>query len=304
MSGALSVPLGALPGRFPEASTSMVPPSPATFAEIAALVHRRAGIVLTEDKGYMLETRLGPVLRRLGVASLDALAGRLRRSPPEEALERAVVEALTTHESSFFRDGKPFEFLARLLPRLAARRPPGQALRIWSAACSTGQEAYSIAMVATDAAPTLRGRAVEILGTDISHEVVERAREGTFTQFEVQRGLPVRQLIRFFGQLPDGRWRVGPDLRAMVRFDYGNLLAETRGLGRFDIIFCRNVLIYFDAATKTRVLERLATQLAPDGVLLLGGAETVLGLTDRLAPVPGERGAYALSGSAASAAAA
>lgn len=258
------------------------------FRDIAELVRRRSGIVLTPDKTYLLETRLGPVLQRFGLASLAALGQKLR-AMPGEALERAVVESLTTHESSFFRDGKPFEHLTTLLPKLAASRAAAQPIRIWSAACSTGQEPYSIAMLAAD---TLPGRRVEILATDISREVIERAREGAFTQFEVQRGLPIRSLMKHFRQ-EGARWRVSEALRAMIRFEERNLLGDLGGVGRFDAIFCRNVLIYFDAPTKTRVLEALCRQLAPDGVLYLGGAETVIGLTDRLLPISGERGAYA-----------
>jgi chemotaxis protein methyltransferase CheR len=257
------------------------------FAEIAALLRRRAGIVLTPDKAYLPETRLGPVLARFGLPTIDALAARLR-ARPEEAMERAVVEALTTHETSFFRDGRPFEHLAATLPRLSAARPAGQALRIWSAACAAGQEPYSIAMVAAEAVP---GRRVDILATDISREVLARAREGLYSQFEVQRGLPIRSLLRHFRQEGAG-WRIAPELRACVRFEERNLLGELGGLGRFEVIFCRNVLIYFDAPTKTRVLEALARQLAPDGMLYLGGAETVIGLTESLTPHGGERGVY------------
>lgn len=261
------------------------------FEEIAGLVRARAGIVLTPDKAYLLETRLGPVLSRFACPSLAALGARLRAGAGE-ALERAVVEALTTHESSFFRDGRPFEHLAGLFPRLAAARPATQPIRVWSAACSTGQEPYSVAMLAAD---TIPGRRVEILATDISREVIGRAREGVFTQFEVQRGLPIRSLMRHFRQ--DGtRWRISDALRGMIRFEERNLLGEVASLGRFDAIFCRNVLIYFDPPTKTRVLEALARQLAPDGVLYLGGAETVIGLTERLVPIGGERGAYAPAG--------
>ncbi|MBL6454793.1 protein-glutamate O-methyltransferase CheR [Belnapia sp. T6] len=264
--------------------------SPDSFAFIAALVKGRSGLVLTPDKGYMLETRLGPILKREGLANLDALAARLR-DPRAALIAEAVTEALTTNESSFFRDGKPFEHLRRLLPALARARPSGATLRIWSAACSTGQEAYSIAMLLRELA--LEGRRVEIIGTDIAESVLTRARDGYFTQFEVQRGLPARLLVQHFRQ-EDGRWRVAPELRGMVRFERGNLLGDLRGVGRFDVIFCRNVLIYFDAPTKARVLNALAAQLQPDGVLYLGGAETVLGLTERLVPVPGERGAYGL----------
>jgi chemotaxis protein methyltransferase CheR len=264
--------------------------TPDSFSFLAGLVKARSGIVLTADKGYMLETRLGAMLRREGIAGLDALALRLR-APSAAALAAEMVEALTTNESSFFRDGKPFDHLRKLLPRLAAARPPGQAIRIWSAACSSGQEAYSIAMVAAELAPLLGGRRVGILGTDISKEMLDRAQDGVFTQFEVQRGLPVQLLVKHFAQ--DGtRWRIAPDLRAMVRWQTFNLLDDPRSLGRFDIIFCRNVLIYFDAPTKSRVLAALAGQVAADGVVYLGGAETVLGLTDRLVPAPGERGVY------------
>ncbi|MGK7862427.1 CheR family methyltransferase [Falsiroseomonas sp. E2-1-a4] len=269
------------------------------FAEIAGVVRRRSGIVLTSDKAYLLETRLGPILSRFKLASLSALGQKLRQRP-DEALERAVVEALTTHESSFFRDGKPFEHLAKILPRLISNRSPGAPLRIWSAACSTGQEPFSIAMLVADA---LGGRAdcrVEILATDISAEILQRASQGVFTQFEVQRGLPIRSLVKHFRQ--DGaKWRIAPELAAMVRFEERNLLNDLSLLGRFDTIFCRNVLIYFDAPTKTRVLEALARRLSPEGVLYLGGAETVLGLTDRLIPIPGERGAYGVSAQKAAA---
>jgi chemotaxis protein methyltransferase CheR len=269
------------------------------FAEIAALVRRRAGIVLTEDKSYLLETRLGPVLQRFGLASLRVLGEKLRTAPGE-AMERAVVEALTTHESSFFRDGRPFEHLRALLPRLVAGKGPGERVRVWSAACSTGQEPYSIAMLAHETLGAGAARGVEILGTDISGEVLARAREGAFSQFEVQRGLPIRALMTHFAQ-EGARWRLKPELRGMVRFEERNLMADCGALGRFDVIFCRNVLIYFDSATKTRVLEMLSRMLSPQGVLYLGAAETVVGLTTRLAPMPGERGVYGVSAQRAAA---
>ena len=266
---------------------------PENFDFLSRLVKSRSGLILTPDKCYMLEARLAPLLRRERLASLDALAQRLR-DPRADAIAEAVTEALTTNESSFFRDGRPFEHLRKFLPRLAAARPPGATLRVWSAACSTGQEAYSIAMTVAELGTELGGRRVEILGTDIAQEVLQRARDGAFTQFEVQRGLPVRLLVKHFTQ-EQGRWRIAPELRAMVRFDRWNLLSELRLLGRFDLIFCRNVLIYFDPPTKSRVLASVAAQLAPDGALYLGGAETVLGLTDRLVPMAGERGVYELA---------
>jgi chemotaxis protein methyltransferase CheR len=200
---------------------------------------------------------------------------------------------MTTNESLFFRDSKPFDALRqRILPRLHAARPAGTSLRIWSAAASTGQEAYSIAMTAQDIAAALPGRGIDILGTDIAREPLQRARDGIYTQFEIQRGLPMHMLVKYFEKL-DGQWRIKPGLRDAATFREWNLLADLRPLGRFDIIFCRNVLIYFDAPTKSRVLDALARQIAPDGVLFLGGAETVLGLTNAFRAIPGESGAYA-----------
>ena len=270
--------------------------TPESFNFVATMVKSRSGLVLTPDKGYMLETRLSPLLRQEGLPSLDALAVKLK-DPRAAALAQAVTEALTTNESSFFRDGKPFDHLRKVLPALAAARSPGMPLRIWSAACSTGQEAYSIAMVLKEL-PQLAGRRVEIIGTDISREVLDRAKEGLYTQFEVQRGLPAKLLVQHF-RPESGKWRIAQELRGMARFENWNLLGDLRPLGKFDIIFCRNVLIYFDAPTKSRVLAALAGQMAPDGVLYLGGAETVLGLSDKLVSLPGERGAFGLPQSVA-----
>jgi chemotaxis protein methyltransferase CheR len=259
------------------------------YAAIAAMLKTRSGLILGPDKTYLLESRLSDLLKRERLSSLDALADRLM---PNSALENEVVEAMTTNESLFFRDGKPFEALrTRILPRLHAARPSNTKLRIWSAAASTGQEAYSIAMVAADLAATLGTRQVEILGTDIARGPLARATSGLFTQFEIQRGLPMQMLVKYFTK-EDGQWRANAKLRAAVSFREWNLLADLRPLGMFDVIFCRNVLIYFDTATKKRVLETMAKQLANDGVLFLGGAETVLGLTDALRPIMGESGAY------------
>ncbi len=267
--------------------------TPASFAFLTGIVRARSGGVIGPDQGYMLETRLAPLLKRERLPSLDALAARLRQ-PGTDALAQEMTELLTTNESSFFRDGKPFEHLRTLIPRLHAARPPGQKLRIWSAACSTGQEAYSISILIAElqeADPGLRTRPFEILGTDITAAVLERARAGLYSQFEVQRGLPIRTLMKRFTQ-EEGRWRVKPEIAAPCRFQSFNLLGDPRILGRFDVIFCRNVLIYFDVPTKARVLERIAAQLAPDGALYLGAAETAIGVTRALAPLPGERTVY------------
>ena len=268
------------------------------FGDIAGLVRRRAGIVLTEDKAYLLETRLGPVLQRFKLGSLGALAAELRRGAGE-VMERAVVEAMTTHESSFFRDGKPFDHLMKILPRLVAQAGSAP-VRIWSAACSTGQEPYSVAILASDVLGPQAASRVQIVATDVSAEILVRARAGIFSQFEVQRGLPVRALVKHFRQ-EGTRWHIGPAIAGMVKFEEHNLLGPRRNDGGFDVIFCRNVLIYFDAETKRRVLEFLSAHLRGDGVLYLGGAETVLGITDRLVAVAGERGAYGLAGKRAAA---
>jgi len=267
----------------------------AAFGAIAAMLKARSGLVLGPDKIYLAETRLAPLLKREGLRDLAALAEKLR---PDSQLERDVVDAMTTNESLFFRDTKPFDALRlRILPRLHAARAQGAPLRIWSAAASSGQEAYSIAMIAQEMQAALAGRRVDILGTDIAREPLQRARDGLYSQFEIQRGLPMQMLVRYF-EKADSQWRVKPALRDAVSFREYNLLSDLRPLGRFDIVFCRNVLIYFDAPTKTRVLEAIAQQTAPDGVLFLGGAETVLGLTDKFRSVPGETGAYAPSAAA------
>ncbi|MBY0337017.1 MAG: protein-glutamate O-methyltransferase CheR [Acetobacteraceae bacterium] len=267
--------------------------TPATFDFLAGLVKARSGGVLMRDQGYMLETRLASLLKREGLPDLDALAARLRGAGTAQ-LAQEMTELLTTNESSFFRDGRPFEHLRALLPALHRARAPGLPIRIWSSACSTGQEAYSIAITIAElgeADPGFAARRFEILGTDITAAVVERASAGVFSQFEVQRGLPIRTLMKRFTQ-EDGRWRIRPEIAALCRFTRLNLLDDLRHLGRFDVIFCRNVLIYFDAPTKSRVLASLAAQLVSDGTLIVGAAETAIGLSDRLRAHPTERGAY------------
>jgi len=261
----------------------------AAFASIAEVLKARSGLVVGPDKMYLLETRLAPIIKRENLRDLNELSTRLK---PGSALERDVVEAMTTNESLFFRDSKPFDAIRKsVLPRLHAARPAGTPLRIWSAAASTGQEAYSIAMVVAELAPAMPGRRVEIVGTDIAREPLDRARAGLYTQFEIQRGLPMQMLVKHFAK-EDGQWRIKQPLRDSVSFREWNLLSDLRPLGNFDIVFCRNVLIYFDPPTKRRVLDALAKQMPADGVLFLGGAETVLGLTEAFKPVPGENGTY------------
>jgi len=269
------------------------PLSSLAFETLANLLKTKSGLIIGTDKLYLLETRLAAIVKREKVVDMNGLAERLRR-PGNDALARDVVEAMTTNESFFFRDDKPFlHFRTQALPRLVAARPPGSPLRVWSAASSSGQEAYSLAMIVAESSGALGGRKVEIVGTDIARDQLARAREGVYSQFEVQRGLPVQMLMRYFRK-EESSWRIADTIRAMAQFREYNLLSDLRPLGKFDIVFCRNVLIYFDQPTKTRVLEAIAGLMPPDGLLYLGGAETVLGITPRFGPMPNERGVYGL----------
>jgi chemotaxis protein methyltransferase CheR len=257
-------------------------------------LRERSGLVLSADKHYLLESRLLPVARRAGLASLAELVHRLRGIDCE-ALAAEVVEAMTTNESFFFRDKIPFEhFRDTIIPRLIAARNHRRRIRIWCAAASTGQEPYSLAMSIKETGDRLSGWQIEIIATDISSEALRRARSGIYSQFEVQRGLPIMLLLKYFKQIGEN-WQIGPDIRAMVQFRVLNLISDFSRLGMFDLVFCRNVLIYFDQPTKISVLDRLAQNLDRDGYLVLGAAETVVGLTDSLKPVPDCRGLYAHS---------
>jgi chemotaxis protein methyltransferase CheR len=277
------------------------PLSPAAFETLATLLKTKSGLIIGMDKLYLLETRLAAIVKREKMSDMNALADRLRR-PGSDALSRDVVEAMTTNESFFFRDDKPFlHFRTQALPRLVAARPPGSQLRVWSAASSSGQEAYSLAMIVAEATALLGARKVEIVGTDIARDQLTRAREGIYSQFEVQRGLPVQMLMRYFRKT-ETSWQITDAIRAMAQFREYNLLSDLRQLGRFDVVFCRNVLIYFDQPTKARVLDAIAGLMPPDGLLYLGGAETVLGITARFAPMPNERGVYGVVAAGAPAA--
>jgi chemotaxis protein methyltransferase CheR len=275
---------------------------PDDFAFFCKLILDRTGLVLGGEKTYLIESRLTPVARKHNFAGLDVLAAALRQGR-DPGLLRDFTDALMTNESFFFRDGKPFEqFRQVVLPRLLAARAQQRSFRIWSAACSTGQEAYSLTMILKEEAAKLQGWRIEIVGTDISHEVLARAQSGIYTQFEVQRGLPIQMLVKYFKQDGD-KWQIAPELRQMVLFKEFNLLEDPVALGRFDVVFCRNVLIYFDQAKKALILDRISRLLPPDGLLYLGGAETVLGVSDRFEPLAGHRGIYALASAAAPAAA-
>lgn len=266
---------------------------PEDFDFIAKMLKDRSGLVISRDKAYLLESRLTPVARKRGLKGLDDLVMSLRTAGEE--LLREVTEAMTTNESFFFRDIKPFDqFKAMVLPQLLVNRAQKKSFRIWSAASSSGQEAYSLAMILKEEGAKLAGWKIEIVGTDISNEMLEKAKAGLYSQFEVQRGLPIQYLVKYFKKTNE-MWQIDSAIRAMVQFREYNLLHDLKTLGQFDVVFCRNVLIYFDQPTKTRVLENVAKIMPDDGLLYLGGAETVLGISDKFKPVPEQRGIYSVT---------
>jgi len=265
---------------------------PDDFGFLAALLKRQSGLVLSPDKMYLVESRLLPITRKHGMASLDALAAALRASPETGPLVKEVVDAMTTNESFFFRDIKPFDqFKQLVLPRLMQGRAATKKIRIWSAACSSGQEPYTLAMILREEGMKLAGWRFEIMATDISNEMLEKSKAGFYSQFEVQRGLPVQYLVKYFAQMGD-KWKIEPSLREIIQFREFNLLNDPAPLGAFDVVFCRNVLIYFDNDTKRQILDRISRIMPADGFLYLGGAETVLGVSDKFQAYPSERGVY------------
>lgn len=256
-----------------------------------------SGLYIEADKMYLVESRLAPVARSHGCTDVDALTLRLGSGGgASEALRVDVVEAMTTNETSFFRDAHPFEaFKNTVLPELTRARASRRSLRILCAASSSGQEPYSLAMTIRESAPELASWKVEIVGTDIDNKILERARTGRYSKFEIQRGLPISFLVKYFDQESDNAWKIKKEVSSLVRFEHGNLLKSIAHLGKFDVVFCRNVLIYFTPETKARVLDKLANVLTEDGTLFLGGAESVLGVSESFSPRPGLRGLYAPS---------
>ncbi|MCR4377452.1 MAG: protein-glutamate O-methyltransferase CheR [Rhodospirillales bacterium] len=270
---------------------------PEQFEYVRSLLLERSGLVVTPEKMYLLETRLFPVARRHGCKTIEDLIKRYREHQ-SEAIAVDISEAMNTHESLFFRDNAPFElFKKTIVPELLKRRVNKKKIRVWCAACSSGQEPYSLAMILDDLSAELAGWQVDIIATDISHSVLERAAEGAFTQFEVQRGLPVQYLVKHFTQEHE-TWRLSSRIRERVKFQHFNLLSDPRALGKFDVIFCRNVLIYFDLATKGQVMDRMVNVLAGDGVLFLGSSESTIGITAKFWPVVAGRGVYKHTGGA------
>ncbi len=264
--------------------------TPSEYEYLQKLLKERSGLVLSADKQYLVESRLIPLARRSGLGGISDLVAKMRMGA--EPLIVAVVEAMTTNETFYFRDKVPFEhFRETILPAMLDARKHRRSIRIWCAASSTGQEPYSLAMILKDMGAILSGWRIEIVATDLSQEVLEKSKSGIFSQFEVQRGLPIQMLVKHFTQVNE-TWQLSPEIRAMVQFKQLNLLHDFSHLGGFDIIFCRNVLIYFDQVTKVNVFNRLAKIIEPDGFLVLGAAETVVGLTDTFKPCPERRGLY------------
>lgn len=279
----------------------MTPVTSGMFEWIADMIRRMAGIVIIPEKAYLLETRLLPVMRRHGIVTMEELITQLKKLEPlglvwdKPNLLYEAVEAVTINETSFFRDHKLFQHLRQMmLPMLLAESVPAtRPLRFWSAACSTGQEAYSLAISLLEESMLLRGREIDIVATDISRLVLEKARSGEYSQFEVQRGLPIALLLKYFEQKAD-RWVVRPEVKARIDFRIANLMQDSKVIGRFDVIFCRNVMMYFEQETKQQLLERMMQSLRPGGYLVIGSSETIRDVSVPYVAVEGCAGVYQL----------
>ncbi len=264
--------------------------TPFDYEYLRKILKERSGLDLAADKQYLVESRLIPLARKAGLPGIGDLVQKMKNGA--EALTVDVVEAMTTNETFFFRDKVPFDHLREtMIPALLQARASRRSLRIWCAAGSTGQEPYSIAMCLKEYGSALTGWRTEIIATDLSKEVLEKSKAGLYSQFEVQRGLPIQLLVKHFKQVGE-LWQLNADIRAMVQHRQLNLLQDFSHLGTFDVIFCRNVLIYFDQETKVGIFSRLARLMETDGFLALGAAETVVGLTDVFKPYPEKRGLY------------
>jgi chemotaxis protein methyltransferase CheR len=271
--------------------------TPPDYEYLRKLLKDNSGLDLSADKQYLIESRLLPLSRKCGVAGISELV--LKMKSGSAAIITQVVEAMTTNETFFFRDKVPFDhFRDAIMPEILQARAGRRSIRIWCAAGSTGQEPYSLAMCLKEMSAATSGWRIEILATDLSQEVLEKSKAGIYSQFEVQRGLPIQMLVKYFKQTGE-LWQVNPDIRAMVQHRQLNLLHDFSQLGTFDVIFCRNVLIYFDQDTKINIFNRLAKITESDGFLVLGAAETVVGLTDAYKPFPERRGLYRPNGARA-----
>jgi chemotaxis protein methyltransferase CheR len=264
--------------------------TPPDYEYLRKLLRDHSGLDLSADKQYLIESRLLPLCRKVDLSGIGELV--LKMKGGSAAITTQVVEAMTTNETFFFRDKIPFDhFRGSVMPELLQARASRKSIRIWCAAGSTGQEPYSLAMCLKEMGAALAGWRIEILATDLSQGVLEKSRAGIYSQFEVQRGLPIQMLVKYFKQIGE-LWQINPDIRGMVQHRQLNLLHDFSQLGGFDVIFCRNVLIYFDQDTKINIFNRLAKATEPDGFLVLGAAETVVGLTDVFRPYPERRGLY------------
>ena len=259
---------------------------------LASLLEAKTGQQLAMNRRWRIETALASIMRERGYDSVDQLVSRLvARADP--GLQDAVIEALLNNETYFFRDKLPFDLLmAGPVKRLEKARASRRKLSIWCAGCSSGQEAYSLAMSFADEKLRWSGWQIEIVGTDLSKAAIARARSGSYSQFEVQRGLPVMQMIRHFDELGGGDWRISDALRRQVRFEARNIIDKPPVPGTFDIILCRNLLLYFSPDMRRLAFNRMAEAIAPDGALMLGAGETVMGQTDRFASDAECRGLY------------
>jgi chemotaxis protein methyltransferase CheR len=267
--------------------------TPPDYEYLRKLLRDHSGLDLSADKQYLIESRLLPLSRKSGLAGISELVQKMKGG--SAAIIAQVVEAMTTNETFFFRDKLPFDhFRDSIMPEILQARASRKSIRIWCAAGSTGQEPYSLAMCLKEMSAAISGWRIEIIATDLSQEVLEKSRAGIYSQFEVQRGLPIQLLVKYFKQTGE-LWQINPDIRAMVQHRKLNLLHDFSQLGVFDVIFCRNVLIYFDQDTKVNIFNRLAKVTEPDGFLVLGAAETVVGLTDVFKPFPERRGLYRLN---------
>jgi len=264
--------------------------TPQDYEYLRRLLKDHSGLDLSADKQYLIESRLLPLLREFDVPGISELVRKMKAGSP--SLIAQVVEAMTTNETFFFRDKVPFDnFRDVIMPEVLKARGARKSIRIWCAAGSTGQEPYSLALCLKEMSASLAGWRVEIIATDLSREVLEKSKAGIYNQFEVQRGLPAQLLVKYFKQIGE-LWQISPEIRAMVQHRQLNLLHDFSQLGVFDVIFCRNVLIYFDQDTKINTFGRLADAMESGGFLVLGAAETVVGLTNAFKPFPNKRGLY------------
>ena len=271
--------------------------TPPDYEYLRKILKDHSGLDLSADKQYLIESRLLPLSRKCGVAGIPELVQKMKGG--SSSIIAQVVEAMTTNETFFFRDKVPFDhFRDTIMPEVLNARAARKSVRIWCAAGSTGQEPYSLAMTLKEMGAALAGWRVEIIATDLSQEVLEKSKSGVYSQFEVQRGLPIQLLVKYFKQNGE-LWQISQELRGMVQHRQLNLLHDFSQLGTFDVIFCRNVLIYFDQDTKINIFGRLAKVMEGDGFLVLGAAETVVGLTDVFKPFPDKRGLYRPSGARA-----